>query len=165
MKDPLKVDWDTYFMTHCFLVSMRSIDPSTKHGCVIVDEYNRILATGYNGPLAGVDDSQVPLTRPEKYYYLPHAEENAILSLDGAKLPNAKLYVTGRPCHKCMRMILQKGIRHIIYGPQNSKMMDETETEIVNNMVNLTETLMVEYTDLENLREFSTDLEQRIRDF
>jgi len=160
-----KIDWDTYFIAQCFLVSMRSIDPSTKHGCVIVDEYNRILATGYNGPIAGVDDSTVPLTRPEKYPHLPHAEENALLSLNYAKLPHAKIYITGEPCHKCLRMILQKGIRHIVYGPQTSKMIDEQEKAACSLMIRQTNPIYREYTDLEKLRNFSLSVYDRISDF
>ena len=160
-----KIDWDTYFMALSFMASMRSIDPSTKHGCVIVDEYNRILATGYNGPIAGVDDSTVPLTRPEKYPHLPHAEENAILSLNYAKLPNAKLYVTGEPCHKCLRMILQKGIRHIVYGPQGSNMHNEEEKAICSLMLSQTNPVYREYTDKEKLKKFITEYQERMLRF
>lgn len=160
-----KVDWDTYFMAQCFLVSMRSIDPSTKHGSVIVDEDNRILATGYNSPIAGVDDSLVPLTRPEKYPHLPHAEENALLSLNYAKLPHAKIYITGEPCHKCLRMILQKGIRHIVYGPQTSKMLDEAEIKACELMRNLTKPIYREYTDIDKLKQFIAEYRDRMETF
>jgi len=138
------IDWDSYFMAQCFLTSMRSPDPSTKHGAVIVDEHNRTLATGYNGPIAGIDDSSVPLTRPDKYAHLAHAEENALLSLNITRLPKGKIYITGQPCHKCLRMILQKGIRHIIYGPQTSKMIDETEINACNLMLQQTKPIYIE---------------------
>jgi dCMP deaminase len=160
-----KVDWDTYFIAQCFLVSMRSIDPSTKHGSVIVDKYNRILATGYNGPIRGINDSLVPLTRPEKYPFIPHAEENALLSLGVPILEDGKIYVTGKPCHKCLRMILQKGIRHIVYGPLGSKCVDEEDQKASNNMIKWTGAKIVEYTNIERLKEFLNEYMNRFTNF
>lgn len=160
-----KIDWDTYFMAQCFLTSMRSPDPSTKHGAVIVDENKRILATGYNGPIAGIDDSTVPLTRPEKYPHLPHAEENALLSLGVVRLPKGRIYITGQPCHKCLRMILQKGIRHIVYGPQTSKMIDQAEKDACALMWEQTKPVYREYTRLDVLQAELEKLVARIGDF
>jgi dCMP deaminase len=157
-----KIDWDTYFIAQCFLISMRSIDPSTKHGCVIVDKYNRILATGYNGPIRGMDDTKVPLTRPEKYPFFPHAEENAILSMSIPILEDGKIYVTGRPCHKCMRMILQKGIRHIVYGPLGSKCVDDEDQRASDFMVQQLKPIVKEYTRLDDLKAFVNKFADRI---
>ena len=157
MKKPYKIDWDTYFMAQCFLVSMRSVDPSTKHGSVIVDKYNRILSTGYNGPIRGINDSKVPLTRPEKYPFLPHSEENALLSLGVPILEDGKIYVTGKPCHKCMRMILQKGIRHIIHGPTFSHCIDKEDAEASAFMIKETKAKITEYTDVDKLANFVTE--------
>jgi len=77
-----------------------------------------VLATGYNGPITGSRDADVPITRPEKYFYFIHSEENCLLAYNGSKqdLYNAVIYVTGVPCHRCLRMILQKGIRKIIHS-------------------------------------------------
>ena len=67
MQDENIPNWDDYFVGIAFAVSKRSPDPSTKHGCVIVNSENRIISTGYNGPIAGIDDNKVIWERPEKY--------------------------------------------------------------------------------------------------
>lgn len=160
-----KPDWDTYFLAQCFLISMRSIDPSTKHGAVIVDKHNRILSTGYNSPLRGIDETKIPHTRPEKYPFYIHAEENAVLALgENAFLENAKIYVTGRPCHKCMRMILQKGIKTIIHGPQGSKCVDVEDYNASQLMVELSGATVYSYPNcmIDTLKHFVQEYAARI---
>lgn len=125
--------YTNYFLTLAYLVSQRSIDPSTKCGAVIVAADKRILSTGYNGPLRGAHDSEVPLTRPEKYPHMIHAEENAILAYNGSAqdLVGSTIYVTGKPCHKCLRMILQKGIRNIVITNGNKTVMHNDQEEAI----------------------------------
>ncbi len=132
-----KPSWDIYFLSLCKMVSIRSIDPSTKHGCIIVDENKRVLSVGYNGPINNIDDTQVPLTRPEKYNWFLHAEENALLFLGKTDLKNATIYVTGRPCVLCLRKIIQSGIKNIVYGNQSSKCIDENDIKASEEMINL----------------------------
>lgn len=126
-------DWDTYFITMCFLVAQRSIDPSTKHGCVVVDKEHAILSTGYNSPPRGSDDKSIPLTRPEKYPYLIHAEENAILNAarNGISLKGAKFYVTGHPCEHCFRMIRGVGASSVIIGPVASNCVASEQLKVI----------------------------------
>jgi len=118
--------WDLYFMTLALVVSQRSLDPRTKHGSVLISHDQKVLSLGYNGPLRGVDDTKVPLEAPGKYFSIIHAEENAILSFNGSDsdLLNSTIYVTGRPCYRCLRMIMQKGISQIVYGPIGSHCVD-----------------------------------------
>jgi dCMP deaminase len=113
----MKPPWDTYYLSQCFLLAQRSLDPNTKCGAMIVSEDGRVLSQGYNGPLKGIDDDVVPLERPTKYYHMIHAEENAILSYNGSyqDIKGSTIYITGSPCHKCLRMIIQKGIGTIVY--------------------------------------------------
>jgi dCMP deaminase len=110
-----KPSWDTYYLNMAKLVSVRSLDPSTKHGCVIADENHRLLSIGYNGPIKNINDNQVPLTRPEKYLWISHAEQNAIMFCNGT-MKNSIVYVTGRPCAFCTRMLIQKEVSKIIHG-------------------------------------------------
>lgn len=112
-----QIDWDTYYLAQCFLVSVRSIDESTKCGAVIVSKDNRVLSQGYNGPVKNSIDEGFRTDRPYKYYVTPHAEENAILAYNGSyqDICGSTIYVTGKPCHKCTRMILQKGIARVVY--------------------------------------------------
>lgn len=111
--------FDLWFMTLSFLVSQRSLDPNTKHGCVVVDDSNTILSVGYNSPPRGCVDEEIPLTRPEKYMYMAHAEINAITNAarSGVALNNSTFYVTGPPCAVCFRSILNSGAKRLVYGP------------------------------------------------
>lgn len=126
-----KIDYHTYYLTLAYVVAQRSIDPSTKCGAVLVSKDHRILSTGYNGPIKGVDDSKIPLERPAKYAHLLHAEENCLLAYNGSfqDLEEATMYVTGAPCHKCLRMIIQKGVHNIVYSKGNVAMMQEDSVE------------------------------------
>jgi dCMP deaminase len=135
-----KPTYDDYFLTMCFLVAQRSIDPSTKCGAVLVSSDKRILSTGYNGPIKGVDDSIIPLERPDKYAHILHAEENCLLAYAGSTqdLVGATMYVTGNPCHKCLRMILQKGIRNIVVSSNQTVMQDDKENKTCEFILNYT---------------------------
>jgi len=100
-------------------VSLRSPDPHTKHGCVLVDANNRIISTGYNGPIKGLDHRLVELKRPHKYNWMIHAEDNAVLFAK-CNLEGCTAYITGHPCADCFRRLVQAGIRRICYGDRMS---------------------------------------------
>jgi dCMP deaminase len=125
--------WDHYFLSLCFLTSQRSLDPSTKHGCVVVDDDKTILSIGYNSPPRGCCDKDIPLTRPEKYPYFRHAEDNAISNAAriGVSLKNSTFYITGMPCPDCFGKIKNVGAKKIIHGGVQSHMITDKEMEIV----------------------------------
>jgi dCMP deaminase len=136
-----KIEYDDYFLTMCFLVAQRSPDPSTKCGAVLVSSENKVLSTGYNGPIKGSDDSLIPLERPAKYAHLLHAEENCLLAYNGSfqDIVGSTMYVTGRPCHRCLRMILQKGVKRIVTTDGNKAVMqDDSEAKIYELMLSYT---------------------------
>lgn len=104
------------------LSAMRSKDPSTQVGACIVGNDNRILSIGYNGTPNGFDDNKFPWGRDgepleTKYLYVCHAEMNAILNFRGSsrELEGAKLYVDLFPCNECAKIIIQSGIKEVIY--------------------------------------------------
>lgn len=116
------ISWDEYFMAIAKLSAMRSKDPSTQVGACIVSSDNRILSIGYNGTPNGFNDDKFPWGREgenldTKYPYVCHSEMNAILNYRGSKkdLEDAKLYVTLFPCNECAKIIIQSGIKNIIY--------------------------------------------------
>ena len=114
------ISWDDYFMGVALLASQRSKDPSTRVGACIIDNYNRILSTGYNGFPQGCSDDEFPWNRDEslgetKYQFVVHAELNAILNSRGKSLENSKLYVALFPCNECAKAIIQAGIKEVIY--------------------------------------------------
>lgn len=113
------ISWDEYFMGVAILSSLRSKDPSTKVGACIVNEKKRIVGIGYNGLPYGCNDDEFPWERKgefldTKYPYVVHAEPNAILN-STTPLDNATLYVTLFPCNECAKLIIQSGIKEIVY--------------------------------------------------
>lgn len=87
-----------------------------KVGALVVKD-KTIISDGYNGTPSGFenvceDDNNV--TKP----YVLHAEANAITKL--ARSTNsgegATLYVTASPCIECSKLIIQAGIRRVVYG-------------------------------------------------
>lgn len=116
------INWDEYFMAVAKLSAMRSKDPSTQVGACIVSNDNRILSIGYNGAPNGFDDDRFPWSREgeslnTKYPYVCHAELNAILNYRGSKkdLENSKIYVDLFPCNECAKIIIQAGVKQVIY--------------------------------------------------
>jgi dCMP deaminase len=110
--------WDQRFIKLAEHISTWSKDTSTKVGCIIVDERNRIVSTGYNGLPTGADDT-IPerLERPTKYMFTEHAERNAIYTAAnlGLSLAGKKLYISGElsVCCDCARAIIQTGIKEV----------------------------------------------------
>lgn len=125
--------WDEYFLAMAEQVSRRSPDPNTKHGCVLVDSEKRVISTGYNGPVAGLPNGLVPLTRPEKYNWFIHAEDNAV-AFARCDLRGATAYVTGQPCAACFRRLLQVGVKRIVYATRQSACITPEETAACRTM-------------------------------
>ena len=119
MKRKDYISWDDYFMGVAQLSAMRSKDPVTQVGACIVNQKNRIVGIGYNGFPIGISDDDYPWKSDgdflqTKYPYVVHAEPNAILN-STVSLDLARLYVTLFPCHECAKLIIQSGIKEIVY--------------------------------------------------
>jgi dCMP deaminase len=119
MKRENYISWDEYFMGVALLSSQRSKDPSTQVGACIVNDKKRIVGIGYNGFPYGVEDEQFPWGKNSewinsKYPYVVHAEPNAILNAT-VPLDNSTLYVTLFPCNECAKLIIQSGIKEVVY--------------------------------------------------
>lgn len=113
------ISWDDYFMGVAILSSMRSKDPNTQVGACIVNRDKKIVGIGYNGFPIGINDSEFPWENvgehlDTKYPYVVHAEPNAILN-STTSLKNCILYVTLFPCNECAKLIIQAGIKEIIF--------------------------------------------------
>lgn len=85
-------------------------------GCLVVKD-KRIISDGYNGTPSGFenvceDDNNV--TKP----YVLHAEANAITKLARShnNSDGSTLYVTACPCIECSKLIIQSGIKRVVYG-------------------------------------------------
>jgi len=113
------ISWDRYFMGVAMLSALRSKDPNTQVGACIVNKKNRIVGIGYNGFPFGCDDDHFPWGNDEeflnsKYPYVVHAEANAILNAN-ASVDECTIYVSLFPCHECAKLIIQSGIKEIVY--------------------------------------------------
>jgi len=106
-----------YFMNLAVAVAQRSPDPKTQVGAVLVDQSDRVVGTGFNGPPVGYPDSQLDWDNREEglYHRIVHAEMNAILYSGSRYDERAKLYVTMSPCKDCIKLIAASGIKTIIY--------------------------------------------------
>lgn len=85
-------------------------------GALIVKN-NMIISDGFNGTPSGFEnicEDENGLTKP----YVLHAEANAITKIarSGNNSDGATLYVTASPCIECAKLIVQSGIRRVVYA-------------------------------------------------
>ena len=135
--DQKQREWDKYFMKIAETVALKSKDPSSKNGCVIVDPKKRVVSLGYNGMLQGADESKMTLgERPMKYYFSIHSEMNAILFAH-QDLTGCTIYNRVATCENCLKYCLQAGIKRFVYkdlrvhshSSDPSKSMTNVETD------------------------------------
>ena len=117
-------DWDTYWMKIVEDIALRSTCIRRHIGCVIVNN-NVIVSTGYNGPPSGLphcdevgcirEKLNIPSGTRMEVCDAVHAEQNAIIRGDPLRLKGATLYVNAKPCKMCARMIINAGIKRVVY--------------------------------------------------
>lgn len=123
-------DWDTYFLSLAFLISTRSKDAQSQCGCVLVDENNHIVATGYNSFIAGLPDNELPNVRPDKYEWMLHAEEAAMAHMNvNPWSKQIRAYLTGPPCFRCLQRLANANITTIIHCDQKLHMLSVEKLE------------------------------------
>lgn len=118
--------WSEYFMNITRMVAKRSTCLRRAVGAILVKD-KRILATGYNGAPAGLKhceevgclrmDSSVPSGERHELCRGLHAEQNAIIqaAYHGISIAGSTLYCTNKPCVICSKMMINAGIKIIIY--------------------------------------------------
>ena len=111
--------WDEYFMSIAVQVAKRSTCDRAHVGAIIVKD-RRILTTGYNGSPSGLphcDDVGHLLVDGHCVRTL-HAEQNAIIqaAYHGVSVRDSTIYVTHQPCLTCAKMIINAGIRRVVYA-------------------------------------------------
>ena len=119
-------DWDTYFMNIADVVATRGNCLRRQVAAVIVKDH-RIVSTGYNGTPSGVTnccDGGCPRCAGDSPSgadlgdcICSHAEENAIAQAasHGISLQDTMLYSTLSPCLTCAKMIINVGIKEVVY--------------------------------------------------
>lgn len=119
-------DWDEYFMDIAHVVSKRGNCCRRKVAALIVQD-RRIISTGYNGTPKGIENccdggcprcaSDAPSGESLGDCICAHAEENAIVqaAYHGIAVKGGMLYCTLSPCLMCTKMIINAGIKEVVY--------------------------------------------------
>lgn len=122
----MRPTWDEYFMEIVELIKTRSTCLRRQVGALIVKD-KRILSTGYNGAPMGCkhcvqigclrQDLNIPSGQRHELCRGIHAEQNAIIqaAYSGVSVKGGVLYVTTQPCVLCAKMIINAGIRKIVF--------------------------------------------------
>lgn len=112
--------YDKVMLRTARLFSNLSYCEKKKVGAVIAKE-GRILATGYNGTVSGFDN------QCETYDFIEnklvtspftiHAEQNVLMYCvkNGIATNNTSMYITLSPCETCAKLIVQAGIKRVVY--------------------------------------------------
>jgi len=118
---------DEYFMEIASVVAKRSTCLRNQVGAVIVRD-KRILATGYNGAPKGLPHcldigcirelNDIPSGERHELCRAVHAEQNAILqaAIHGVSTENTTIYCTHQPCILCAKMMINAGIKKVVYA-------------------------------------------------
>ena len=119
-------DWDTYFMDIAHVVARRGNCSRRQVAAILVSD-RRIFSTGYNGTPRGIRNcfeggcprcaGEAPSGTALTECICSHAEENAVTqaAYHGISVRDATLYCTLSPCLLCARMIINAGIREVVY--------------------------------------------------
>lgn len=119
-------DWDEYFMEIANVVALRS-NCSRRHVAAVIVKDKRIISTGYNGTPRGIRNcceggcprcsSEAPSGTGLTECLCSHGEENAIVqaAYHGIAVKDSTLYTTYSPCLLCAKMIINAGIREVVY--------------------------------------------------
>lgn len=125
--------WKEYFMEITNLVATRSTCDRAFVGCLLVNDENRIVSTGYNGSVKKnphCDDIGHKM-RDNHCIATIHAEINALLycAKEGISVKDCTAYVTHFPCLNCTKALIQAGIKKIYF--QNDYRVDEYAMELL----------------------------------
>ncbi len=107
---------DRRYMRMAFIWAENSYCRRRKVGALLVKE-KMIISDGYNGTPSGFEnvcEDESGVTKP----YVLHAEANAItkVSRSNNSSEGATLYVTSSPCIECAKLIIQAGIKRVVYA-------------------------------------------------
>jgi dCMP deaminase len=119
--------WDVYFMRMAELAASRSTCVRRQVGAVIVKD-RMVLSTGYNDTPRGLPNcgdggcercaSDIAPGTGHDTCLCIHAEQNAIIqaAYHGVSINGAAIYVTHQPCLTCAKMILNAGLRRVVFA-------------------------------------------------
>lgn len=139
--------WDEYFLEIIELIKQRSTCLRRQVGAIIVKD-KRILATGYNGAPKNCshcldigclrEELNIPSGERHELCRAAHAEQNAIAQAAeyGISVKGATMYVTHQPCVMCAKIIINAGIKRIVYSGDypdklSLKLLNEAGIELI----------------------------------
>lgn len=107
--------YDKLFIDICTKYAEMSYAKRKKVGAVIVKE-NTIVSDGYNGTPVGFDNNCED-NDGKTHWYVLHAEANAITKMarSNTSCVDSTLYITLSPCKECSKLIIQSGIKRVVY--------------------------------------------------
>ncbi len=144
----MRASWDEYFMQIAEIVKTRSTCLRRQVGALIVKD-NRIITTGYNGAPEGIrhcsdlgsclrSELKIPSGERHELCRALHAEQNAIIQAAkiGVSTQGATMYVTLQPCVICAKMVINAGIKKIVYKGDypdelSLNMLNEAKVELI----------------------------------
>ncbi len=119
--------YDEYFMEMAYVIAKRSTCLRRKVGAILVKD-KHILSTGYNGAPKGMkhcseigclrENMNIPSGERHELCRGLHAEQNVIIqaAVFGTSIKDSVLYCTNTPCVVCVKMLINAGVREIIYA-------------------------------------------------
>jgi len=121
--------WDYRFIGLCSeIATWSSCFQDNRHVGALTVRDRRVLTTGYNGAPAGIRSCverqeclrrklEIPSGTRHELCYAAHAEQNALMQAAklGVSVEGATLYVTHQPCSLCTRLIINAGIKRVVY--------------------------------------------------
>ncbi|WP_073027512.1 deoxycytidylate deaminase [Desulfosporosinus lacus] len=126
MSQGKRPSWDSYFIQMAQVVAGRSTCLRRQVGAVMVKD-KQILSTGYNGSPSGLQHCDevgclrqslgVPSGERHEICRAVHAEQNALVQAakHGVAITGADLYTTHQPCVLCTKLLINAGIKRVIY--------------------------------------------------
>lgn len=126
MTELKRPSWDSYFMELARVVRGRSTCLRRQVGAVIVKD-RQILSTGYNGSPSGLkhcaevgclrESLAIPSGERHEMCRAVHAEQNALIQAakHGVAIDGADVYTTVQPCVLCTKMLINAGIKRVVY--------------------------------------------------
>jgi len=116
---PNQIDLDITYLKMANLWGQLSKAERKKVGCLIVKD-GHIISDGYNGTPSGYDNECEYETRfgYETKPEVLHAESNALMKLTKSTISSedSTVYLTMSPCFDCAKLIIQAGVRRVVYG-------------------------------------------------
>ena len=110
-------------MATACLSAQRSSDPEHRTGACVVNSENKIVSIGYKGMPQNIGPDALPWTSTDeedplnvKHWFVCHAAMNAVLNKNQENVVSCRMYCTHLPCNECAKLIIQAGIRRVIYA-------------------------------------------------